>query len=266
MNKNKLKQMEYKNECNGQPTLADLINVQKKEEVYVSDYGTITDIYISSKIGPASEYVDLFQRIRAARESDILRFHINCPGGDLFTTIQFMQVLSETSATVVMSVEGACMSAATLLFLMGDEYMVTEHSIFLFHNYSGGVVGKGAEIFHGIMHERKWTEGLLNDAYEDFLTKDEIEQLIEDKDVWMDAKTVMKRLQIRGKETPRNKYKREVISCEEEEEKEEVLKPSPKKKTTKRKKKIISEFVKTSTFKFSIIFRFFFVFFVMLLA
>jgi ATP-dependent protease ClpP protease subunit len=198
---------------NNEPTLRDVLS-QRKAEPFVADYGSVTDFYISSQIGPASEYIDWFQRIRAARESDILRFHINCPGGDLFTTIQFMQVLSETKATVIMSVEGACMSAATLLFLMGDEYNVTEHSVFLFHNYSGGVVGKGAEIYHGVMHERKWTEKLLRNSYDEFLTEKEISQLIEDKDVWMDAKTVIDRL--KEKDLP---------------------KKTPKKKTTSKKKK-----------------------------
>jgi ATP-dependent protease ClpP protease subunit len=203
---------------NNEPTLRDVLS-QRKAEPFVADYGSVTDFYISSQIGPASEYIDWFQRIRAARESDILRFHINCPGGDLFTTIQFMQVLSETKATVIMSVEGACMSAATLLFLMGDEYNVTEHSVFLFHNYSGGVVGKGAEIYHGVMHERKWTEKLLRNSYDEFLTEKEISQLIEDKDVWMDAKTVIDRLKEKDlpKKTPKKK--------------------TTKKKTTSKKKK-----------------------------
>jgi ATP-dependent protease ClpP protease subunit len=206
---------------NNEPTLKDVL-IQRKAEPFVADYGSVTDFYISSQIGPASEYIDWFQRIRAARESDILRFHINCPGGDLFTTIQFRQVLSETKATIVMSVEGACMSAATLLFLMGDEYNVTEHSVFLFHNYSGGVVGKGAEIYHGVMHERKWTEKLLRHSYDEFLTEKEISQLIEDKDVWMDAETVINRL--KEKET------------EDLPKKKSTKKKTTKKKTTKKKK------------------------------
>ena len=208
-------------QTNNEPTLKDVL-IQRRPDPFVADYGSVSDFYISSQIGPASEYVDWFQRIRAARESDVLRFHINCPGGDLFTTIQFIQVLSETKATIVMSVEGACMSAATLLFLMGDEYTVTEHSVFLFHNYSGGVVGKGAEIYHGVMHERKWTEKLLRHSYDDFLTDKEISQLIEDKDVWIDAETVINRL--KEKET------------EDSPKKKSTKKKTTKKKTTKKKK------------------------------
>ena len=219
---NKIEQYNINRKTNQPTQIFDIL--QKREDPYISDYGTITDFYLSSSIGPASDYIDWFQRIRAARESDIIRIHINCPGGDLFTTIQFMQVLSETKATVVMSVEGACMSAASLLFLMGDEYLVTDHSVFLFHNYSGGVVGKGAEIYHGVVHERKWTERLLRSAYEGFLTDEEISQLVEDKDVWMDSQTVISRLKERG--IGKDKQKSEI---------KKKTKTS-RKKTTKNKK------------------------------
>ena len=202
------------------PLFKDMV-LQRKPEPFVSDYGNVSDFYISSQIGPASDYIDWFQRIRAARESDIIRIHINCPGGDLFTTIQFIQVLKETPATVVMCVEGACMSAATLLFLQADEFTVTDHSVFLFHNYSGGVIGKGGEIYHGVMHERKWTEKLLREAYENFLTEEEISQLLEDKDIWMDAQTVVTRLKEKGTKSDDTLVK--------------PKKKTSKKKTTKRK-------------------------------
>lgn len=120
-----------------------------------------------------------------------------------------------------MCVEGSCMSAATLLFLMGDEFTVSDHSVFLFHNYSGGVVGKGAEIYHGVMHERKWTEKLLREAYENFLTEEEISQLLEDKDIWMDAQTVVTRLKEKGTKSDDTLVK--------------PKKKTSKKKTTKRK-------------------------------
>jgi ATP-dependent protease ClpP protease subunit len=170
-----------------------------QDKVFQHDYGTITDFYLCDEIGPAEDYVEWFQRIRAARDSDILKFHINSPGGDLLTTIQLLQALAESEGRIVMSVEGACMSAATMLFLCGDDYLISEHSIFLFHNYSGGKIGKGGEMYHGIMHERKWTENLLKDVYKNFLTPEEIEHLIEDKDIWMDQKQVIERLENRNK-------------------------------------------------------------------
>lgn len=181
---------------NKKASLEDILS--RGGDTYVSDYGNVIDFYLSGPVGDPEDYVDWFHTITNARETDVIRIHINSPGGNLFTTVQFLQVLADSKARIIMNVAGACMSAATLIFLSGDEYLVNEHSVFLFHNYSGGVIGKGGEMYHSVMHERKWTEQIMRSAYKDFLTEEEISNLIEDKDVWMDARTVINRLNLRN--------------------------------------------------------------------
>ena len=178
--------------------LLDLIGGGQSDP-FVSEYGAVKEYYLSEAIGEASEYIDWFHEIRNCRPSDIVKIRINCPGGNLFTTIQFLQAISECQGHVVASVEGMCMSAATLIFLIADECIITNHSMFLFHNYSSGTFGKGGEIYHGIIHERAWSESLLRDIYDDFLTDEEMSSLINDKDIWMNAQQVADRLEKRGK-------------------------------------------------------------------
>ena len=189
----KLNRIERKNNA-----LQDLLGNNLKEP-FVADYGSIKEYYLSQEIGTPEEYIDWFHEIRNCRESDLIKIHINCPGGNLFTTIQFMQALAETSAHIIASVEGACMSAATLIFLMADEFLITNHSRFLFHNYSGATSGKGGEMYHGMVNERSWAEKLLKEMYSDFLTDAEIDNMLNDKDIWMDADEVLKRLEKRSK-------------------------------------------------------------------
>jgi ATP-dependent protease ClpP protease subunit len=164
---------------------------------YANDYGAVKEYYLSDTIGDPSEYVDWFHDIRNSRPTDVIKLHINCPGGNIFTTIQFLQALSETEAHIIASVEGACMSAATLIFLMADEYMITDHSVFLFHNYSSQTMGKGGEMYSCLIHERGWSERLFKDMYTDFLSEAEIKDMIEDRDIWMTAAEVMTRLEAR---------------------------------------------------------------------
>jgi len=166
---------------------------------FTADYGCMREYYLSDEIGSPSEYIDWFHEIRNCRKTDAITIHLNCPGGNLFTTIQFLQALSETEAHIIVSVEGACMSAATLIFLAADEYMITNHSMFLFHNYSAGTVGKGGEMYHGMVHERKWSTALFQDMYTGFLTPDEIIDMTNDKDIWLDSNEVIERLEKRGK-------------------------------------------------------------------
>jgi len=166
---------------------------------YVEEYGSIKEYYLVEEIGEPENYVDCFHDIRHSRESDTVKIYINCPGGNLFTTIQFIQVLAETKAHVIVAVEGACMSAATLIFLMADEFILTDHSMFMFHNYSGGTEGKGGEMYHGMIHERKWASKLFQEMYQGFLTPSEIVDLLNDKDIWLDSNQVFDRLEQKEK-------------------------------------------------------------------
>jgi ATP-dependent protease ClpP protease subunit len=161
--------------------------------------------YINGTIESADEYVEVFETIRNASPNDIVRLHINSYGGDLFTAIQFMRVLGECEAQTIASVEGACMSAATMIFLACENFEVSAHSMFMFHNYSGGVVGKGGEMFDQLIHERAWSEKLLRDIYTDFLTEKELSQIIENKDIWMDGDEVIKRLKKLAKKVEKDK-------------------------------------------------------------
>ena len=65
------------------------------------------ELYITGDIEEASAYIPWFDMIRHADEGDVVKLYINSYGGDLFTAIQFLRVLSETNATVIASVEGA---------------------------------------------------------------------------------------------------------------------------------------------------------------
>lgn len=162
--------------------------------------GSLITIYLSGEIGPPETYISAFDAIRHAQETDIIKFNINSPGGDLFTTIQFLRAIAECKGMVVASAEGACMSAATMIFLSADRYEISEHSLFMFHNYSGGTFGKGGEMYDQLTKERKWSEKIIRKLYDGFLTPDEIRSILDNKDIWMDGEEVMKRLEKKVKE------------------------------------------------------------------
>lgn len=152
------------------------------------------EFYLSGPVLDPEEYIDWFDTIRNASSVDTVRLYINSPGGDLYTTLQFLRVMSDTEATVITSVEGACMSAATMIFLHGHMQEVTPHSLFMFHNYSAGTFGKGGEMYDQLQFERKWSENFMREVYADFLTEEEIQSMLHNKDIWMDSEEVVKRL------------------------------------------------------------------------
>ena len=153
------------------------------------------EFYLSGPVLDAEEYIEWFDCIRNASEIDTIRIYINSPGGDLYTTLQFLRVMSDTDATIVTSVEGACMSAATMIFLHGHTHEITPHSLFMFHNYSAGTFGKGGEMYDQLQFERKWSENFMGAVYKDFLTTEEISSMLHNKDIWMTSDEVAQRLE-----------------------------------------------------------------------
>ena len=212
----------------------DLIDLAKKSNMngaFPSKViSSVHEFYITGQIDSAEEYIDWFDTIRHAGEHDAIKIYINSIGGDLFTAIQFMRVLDETKAHVICSVEGACMSAATIIFLCAEHFEVSPHSIFMFHNYSGGAIGKGGEMIDQLLHERKWSENLLKDVYQDFLTSDEIKSMLENKDLWMDGEEVIKRLGVKAEKV--TKLIEDATKPQKPVKKAPVRKPTPRAKKT----------------------------------
>lgn len=181
-------------EENGMNALDILKNQKQNNGAYSKPISNLYEFYLTGEIESPENYVDWFDTIRHASEYDIVKIYINSYGGDLFTAIQFLRVMTESSAAKIVSVEGACMSAATMIFLAADQFEVTPHSVFMFHNYSGGTIGKGGEMIDQLLHERKWSEKLLEDIYDGFLSKDEIKAILDNKDLWMDGEEVVRRV------------------------------------------------------------------------
>jgi ATP-dependent protease ClpP protease subunit len=200
-----------------------LLNIENPAKPRPKPLGLLHTLYISGVIEEAGEYCEWFDTIRNASENDIIKLHINSPGGDLFTAIQFMRVLNESSAIIVGSVEGACMSAATMIFLNCNQFEISEHSMFMFHNYSGMAIGKGGEMYDNITHERKWSEKIMRKVYENFLTEDEIKAILDNKDIWMEGEEVLKRL--------KNKHK--VLEEKKIGKRQNGTKPAPRKPKAK---------------------------------
>ena len=160
---------------------------------YNKTIGKFYEYYLSGVITEPEDYVSWFNEIRNATSNDVVKIYINSRGGDVDTALQFMRVLAETDAHVICSIEGSCMSAATMIFLCGMEFEITPFSLFMVHNYSGGIFGKGAEIYDQAVFERKWSIEFMRHIYKDFLSDKEIEALLDNKDMWMDSAEVLER-------------------------------------------------------------------------
>ena len=178
--------------------LLDSLMGSEEKDMFSSSIGTQFDYYLSGVIESPEMYTDMFHQIRNASPNDTINLHINSPGGSLATALQFFRCLGESQANIVSSVEGECMSAATIIMMQSDSYLISPHSMFMFHNYSGGVFGKGGEMMDQLEFERAWSTNLLHDVYKDFLTEDEVNTILDNRDIWLTSDEVSERLQARA--------------------------------------------------------------------
>lgn len=168
------------------------------KDMFTCPAGTQYDYYLSGAIEAPEQYTDMLHQIRNATSNDTITLHINSSGGSLATALQFYRCLGESQASIVASIEGEAMSAATIIMMQADAYLISPHSMFMFHNYSGGVFGKGGEMMDQLEFERLWSTNLLHDVYKNFLTEDEINTILDNKDIWLTSDEVSERLQTRS--------------------------------------------------------------------
>ena len=203
--------------------ISGALNNLNKTPIIVSPQGYKYEFYLTGEVLDADMYIDWFTTIRSATENDLIIIYINSIGGSGATAVQFLSVLEECDAQILMQVEGECYSAATLIFMKAHAFSIAPHSQFMFHNYSGGAIGKGGELEARITHQSVWSKNLLKDCYKHFFTDQEIQQILDGKDFWMEAEEVIMRMEKRTE-----LFKKDYENMVKEAEKLEKEKTKPK--------------------------------------
>jgi ATP-dependent protease ClpP protease subunit len=153
----------------------------------------IVDYFLSETIENKSYYYDFLRAVNGTSQYDEIHIHINNYGGDLDAAIQIYHSLVRSGAKIVIYIEGACMSAATVIMMTADEIEFCPWSSIMIHAYSGGDIGKYQEIQSASEFHREWFTNFMYDVYGDFLTKKELNQVLGGKDLWLSAEDAMGR-------------------------------------------------------------------------
>jgi ATP-dependent protease ClpP protease subunit len=203
-----------------QEATSDSEFISRGAVIFENTVARVINLYLCGQILGSEEYTEWYQLLRSVTPNDIVYIRVNSEGGDLFAALQLVRAIEECRGRVIISVEGLCMSAATLILLASDCYEISDHTIFMFHNYSSGAFGKGGEMFDQVSHFRTWSQKLFTSAYSGFLTPEEIKSMLDGKDIWMDAQEVVKRLK---KNDPKKKSKGKTINKKSEDKKIEEV-------------------------------------------
>jgi len=168
----------------------------KKDLYRITPARTKFRVYIDDFMdeGPALHAV--FDKLWSAGKNDELAFRINSSGGLINEGLQFFNLIeNKFNGRTLTFLDTKAYSMGALLFCAGDTRVITPHSDLMFHDYSGGAVGKGGEIETRVQHTSKKIRDFFKRVIleKGFLTEEEFNQMVIGQDYWFDAEEMCKR-------------------------------------------------------------------------
>ena len=177
------------------PGISEEDNGFDKENLvsYGKQTKNIYHLWLIDDIDDAKSFLKWFDLLQSAGEDDLVIIHVNCRGGDLMTAIQIVTQIKLCQAQVVCQIEAACCSAATIIALACDGLICYPHGYMMIHTSSGCTFGKQSDIKNEEAFYNTWLENFFNEIYKHFLSKKEIQGVLNGVDMWLPAEDVMDR-------------------------------------------------------------------------
>lgn len=133
------------------------------------------------------DYKKLLNILDKAEEADTIELNINSGGGSCRTGYHIALAMKKCKAEINVVVSYNCSSMAAVLSLCGTSLLMNPGSTLMFHNYSAGNLGKGAELVQSIQQQALQMSKLMEHYCSPFLTPAELEKINNDKDVYVHA-------------------------------------------------------------------------------
>lgn len=108
--------------------------------------GEPASVYLYDEIGmwgvSAQDFVDDFKAIRA----DVIDFHINSPGGEVYDGLAIHSLIDQHRAHIRGYVDGLAASAASFIFQACNERIVARNADMMIHDAMGACFGNAADM------------------------------------------------------------------------------------------------------------------------
>ena len=144
-----------------------------------------------------SYYRGVVNMLAQANEQDAVIFQINSGGGRMDGLLSLLDAIDNTAAITIADITGDCYSAASILALSCDQCVVGRRANLLAHEVSYGTSGKGSDNLSHVQHIKKISDKLIWETYEGFLDDDEIESVLNGKELFLDSEEIVERLNAR---------------------------------------------------------------------
>lgn len=231
MNKFKYNQFMYKNNHKHSKVLLDSsengVNGFSGMEEHVGFYHQQISynhfrFFLDNDIEENSKYREIIQVLISATQGDIVELMISNSGGFLSTTISLINAIRQSEAFVRAVIMSEAHSASSFISVACDDSVALPHSRMLIHNPRCGSFGNFNEVVKNNEFFEKHIKNFYLDVYKDFLSEDEINDVLEGKDLWLTSDEFNQRIEkrnekIRLQQEQEEREREELISEQEEE-------------------------------------------------
>lgn len=167
------------------------------EHVYIINnprVANVYSVYLVEEINESKYYRDLYNILRQSEDTDCFVIYMNNFGGFCHTGIDIINAMRASKGRVCVVLTGPLYSMAPLIALSADIVYIEEDTFMMFHDYSGGMFGKGAEMEKAILHEKPFFDKMFSKITKGFLTKKEIQSIGKGEDLYLDRAQISARL------------------------------------------------------------------------
>lgn len=132
-----------------------------------------------------STYEDFIERAGSYSENDGVLLYINSPGGCIDVGVTIITAIQECRAHVTAIVEAPSCSMASVIAMACDSLVICDDAHLMFHNYSVGQHGKGAEFMMSAAQNDDYIDRIFTKYCYPFLTKAELKRIRNDADIYI---------------------------------------------------------------------------------
>jgi ATP-dependent protease ClpP protease subunit len=179
------------------------------------------EVFLDEAIREPKYYRLIIQMLGSLSESDTCTFFIETPGGNADGILALCEAVDASEGQIQAIITGEAYSAGSLFALRCPNVGVAPNARMMIHAANFGYGGKHMDAVRGMDFHHKWLSKVFRQAYEGFLTEDEIVQCLDGKEFWFTSEEIVDRLEAR-EEYLESKSEEKFI-----EEQEEIVKDIP---------------------------------------
>ena len=158
-------------------------------------------IFLYGPIESAFDFAEAIETLARCDEGDTVTIHLSSPGGCVSAVdalLHAIKTAQDNGVNVHAVASGLTASAATFVLLECSSFELSDGFHALIHNGSLGDGGSYNQFRASTTFYLKYMEERLRDVYKHFLTDEELDQVMDGKDIWLSPQDWIERYQKRN--------------------------------------------------------------------